>query len=275
MNQRMFHRICACLLLIVTTALALPALAAEKESEHFGDTSGTPFTVTCQQGAVVGFAYTWDTYNLSSISAKCQSLNEKGLPTGPVTSTTPKGVSVKFTGQISCSSGYLNRILVGLTNAQTVQYIETQCFDVTRGPSQTAPRATSYNGIRGKDSDAISGSYETYAYAIVGTYTKSGSTPGINSIGLKCRTLDAANGDDNGNDNGNGNDIGNDNGNGDQAVAPNGATIYKQPNGDDSDANVAGYVDAGGSVTVVNCSDNFCRGSAPEAGYIWHEDIGR
>src|SRR3569623_621025 len=90
--------------------------------------------------------------------------------------------------------------LVGPTNAQTVQYIEPQCFDVTRGPSQTEPRATSYNGIRGKDSDAFCGSYETYAYAIVGTYTKSGSTPGINSIGLKCRTLDAANGDDNGND---------------------------------------------------------------------------
>jgi len=64
-------------------------------------------------------------------------------------------------------------------------------------------------------------------------------------------------------------------GGGDQAVAPQGTTIYKQPNGDESDDNVAGYVEAGQSVAVVNCDDGFCQVSAPRAGYVWHEDIGR
>jgi SH3-like domain-containing protein len=65
-------------------------------------------------------------------------------------------------------------------------------------------------------------------------------------------------------------------GGGDQATAPNGTTIYKQPNGDESEANVAGYVDQGGSVTVTNCADSgFCKVSAPYKGYVWHEDIGR
>ena len=59
------------------------------------------------------------------------------------------------------------------------------------------------------------------------------------------------------------------------ATAPNGTTIYKQPNGDDSKANIAGYVDPGGKVTVVSCDGNFCNISAPTAGWVWHADIGR
>lgn len=74
---------------------------------------------------------------------------------------------------------------------------------------------------------------------------------------------------------GNGGGGGDDADGGQQAVAANGTTIYKQPNGDESDGNVAGYVDAGAPVTVVQCSDGFCQISAPSAGYVWHEDIGR
>ena len=75
--------------------------------------------------------------------------------------------------------------------------------------------------------------------------------------------------------NGNGGNGGGDGGGADQAVAANGTTIYKQPNGDESDGNIAGYVDAGGPVTVVQCNDGFCQISAPTAGYVWHEDIGK
>src|SRR5262249_55983837 len=50
------------------------------------------------------------------------------------------------------------------------------------------------------------------------------------------------------------------------ATAPNGTTIYKQPNGDGSKSNVAGYVDPGGKVTVVSCNGNFCNISAPKSG---------
>jgi len=64
-------------------------------------------------------------------------------------------------------------------------------------------------------------------------------------------------------------------GSGQTATAPNGTTIYKQPNGDGSKANIAGFVDPGGKVTIVSCDGNFCNISAPRAGWVWHEDIGR
>jgi hypothetical protein len=261
MNQSMFHRLCAFLFLIVTIVLAVPALAADKESAHFGDSSGTPFISSCNGGAVVGFAYYWDTYNLSGVTAACRNLDAKGLPTGPVTTSKSAGVSTKYAGNIGCSSGYLNRILVGLTNAQTIQYIEPQCFDVTRGPSQTKPKATSYNGIRGKDSDAFCGSYETYAYAIVGTYSKDGPNPGINSIGLKCRTLDAAvdTGDNNGD------------GGGEQATTNVDTTVYVVK-GQESPRNK--YLNAGDQVTIVTCqSDNWCKISSPHSGWVWGDDL--
>jgi len=64
-------------------------------------------------------------------------------------------------------------------------------------------------------------------------------------------------------------------GGGDQATAPGGTTIYRQPNGDESDGNIAGYVDPGGTVTVISCNGGFCHVGSPADGYVWHEDIGR
>lgn len=64
-----------------------------------------------------------------------------------------------------------------------------------------------------------------------------------------------------------------DNGGGTAETAPDGTTIYKKNNGDQSDANVAGYVEAGGAVTVVQCSGSWCKVSAPKAGWVWAEDL--
>ncbi len=60
-----------------------------------------------------------------------------------------------------------------------------------------------------------------------------------------------------------------------KAIAPDGTTVYKRPNGDESEANVAGYIPRGGEVTVVKCENGFCEISAPVAGFVWGEDIGR
>jgi hypothetical protein len=57
------------------------------------------------------------------------------------------------------------------------------------------------------------------------------------------------------------------------ASAPNGTTIYKQPNGDESKANIAGYVGRGKSVTIVECDGNWCEVSAPKAGWVWGADL--
>lgn len=74
----------------------------------------------------------------------------------------------------------------------------------------------------------------------------------------------------------NGNGNGDGGGGGDTAVAASGTTIYKQPNGDESEDNQAGFVDPGGTVTIISCDpEAFCHVSAPVDGYVWHEDIGR
>jgi len=62
-------------------------------------------------------------------------------------------------------------------------------------------------------------------------------------------------------------------GGGQTATAPGGTTIYKQNNGDQDAGNVAGYVGAGGSVTIVQCSGNWCQVSAPKAGWVWGADL--
>jgi hypothetical protein len=64
-------------------------------------------------------------------------------------------------------------------------------------------------------------------------------------------------------------------GDGQTATAPNGTTIYKEPNGDESKANIAGYVGRGKSVTIVDCDGSWCKVSAPKAGWVWGADLNR
>lgn len=277
----------ATLLAIGATWAATPALAAEGDTTIFGGPGGGGFLDRCQDGWVLkGLNYT-SGKDLNSIGTVCAPLvnghvqdTVKGQGTWgkPAESKQVGLFSIRpITSSVWCPSDMAVQGIWVALGAGVVHTFSLKCRNlITYETSRVGPAQTD-GGVAGNAEDRDCGG----GAIAIGVIGRSGSM--VDALGLHClvtataplspaqkpikKVGKAKKPDSTSRPGGGGAD--------DTAVAPNGTTIYHQPNGDESEDNIADYVDAGGTVTVISCDGNFCHVSRPTEGYVWHADIGR
>lgn len=265
-------------------ATALPSLATEGDTVLVWSGGGGDFLDRCDDGWVLrGLNYTAGR-DLNSIGVVCSPLVDghiqdqvQGMGTWGIPASSSQVGLFKIrpiTASVWCPKDtVVVKIWVEISRVNLVHRFSLTCrnmitrADVTTSSSETDGGEGAYSGTLdcggGAVANGMIGKYGSMVdglglHCLVYAYEKPRFKP-VTKLGVKHSDAAPLPID-----------------NGDTAVAPNGTTIYKQPNGDESDANRAGDVEPGGTVTVIACDDGgFCHVSQPVDGYVWHEDIGR
>ena len=264
------------LLACVLWLVAMGAFHAATYTTEIGTKGGNHFEVACPAGEVmVGIDYRSETY-LTAIAGYCKAVDASGKVTGKLFGTNGYGGDVtkgRPRAPIYCRQDMvITKLAVEIDHGHVVRLVEVFCSPSV-GSGQGFYVGTTQLQKQAPDQGEYNKETEDCRFGVgfTGAATPDGR---VQRLGLKCEPIGKAaplpiNNDDGNGNNGNG-------GGGDQAVSPGGTTVDKQDNGDESDDNVAGFVDPGGTVIVTTCQGNgFCKISAPVAGFVWHEDIGR
>lgn len=290
-----------CLALLVLVGIVVPTAPVQAVffTKTLGGTGGGSVRDQCPYNSALVGIVAIHSKDFNSIAGECQLLVDNhpvGARTGLQTRGDPnishRQAHITATG---CSDDtVIYGLVVQASNVGLVHALAPWCRNLSTGATHGGNYTSTIFGGESANEDHVDCGAGAYAVGLIVHY---GSM--VDAVGLICDTwtpstkpaapppppqnntppppppskkgppLVVNNGD-----NGDGN---NDNGNGgDTAVSAGGTTIYKQPNGDESDDNIAGFVDPGGTVTVISCdAGGFCHVSAPANGYVWHEDIGR
>lgn len=300
-------RLLSLFLVAVFLGIATPAIAQIGPTGLIGGPGGGDFRDQCDDGSyLVGFNLVVDR-DANSIAAVCRAFTDNHYSGDEVGLTTRGNANSRKVWGVRCPDNKAaEQIVVSVSKVNLVHRASLVCrnpFGHDYEPSSSVPE---FYGISGESvyQNTTGCGGGAMAVGLIGRYGGN-----VDALGLLCKVMGSKpihgtgkvnkpihgtgkvnkggntpplkvnNGGGAGNGGGGGNDTGADNGNGgggaDTATASGGTTIYKQPNGDDSDANVAGYVAPGSSVTVSSCSGGFCKISKPKPGWVWGEDIGR